>query len=150
MTNPLLRAFEDIGQSDWHGELCTAELGPICIGVDPLTNRSVWYRDKAPAPDYATYSDGTPPDPAHENAGDRAARKTAELRARSQLREHPPGFIEFAMSGELPPVNPQPLYHGWKEPPEPAKARFTLDDFGLWSAYATAICVVGLTLWMFT
>lgn len=112
--NPLQRAFEDIGQRDFDD----TELGPICIGVDAFTGKSIWYRDRAPAPDYATYSDGTPPDPAHENAGDRAERKTRELLAGRphipELRAGPPGWFELSMSGRLPPNAPPPVRYPGK------------------------------------
>lgn len=166
MTNPFLRAFEDIGQSDWHGELCAAELGPICIGVDALTNRSVWYRDRAPAPDYATYSDGTPPDPAHENAGDRAARKTAELLKRQAIHddcgelsraEMRAGRIEWTPAARLAQrlidetnIAPQSGYYGFRDPPAPASASSWPDRACRWSCYGVAVCVLGCLWFLFT
>lgn len=78
----------------------------------------------------------------YENAADRAARKTAELWAKRRA----------ALEGEtnaLPGPGPQTLYHGFRDPPEPAPSfwRPKLDKAGLWSAYATAaFCVVALVI----
>lgn len=177
MGRALIDAFTDMPQDDWSNELVAAKFGPVHFIWD-ADGKGRWHHERLAAPDYATYSDGTPPDPVptdaeirrfregalglrlagqkdmageewedvtHENAGDRAARKTAELRARSQMREHPPGFIEFAMSGELPPVNG---YHGFRDPPEPAPNVWKpkLDRLGVWSCYALAACILGLAV----
>lgn len=142
MTNPILRAFTDLPQDDWHSELTTAELGPVSFEWDP-NGKGRWVR---PAADYATYSDGTPPDPAHENAGDRAARKTAELKARRQAQQ----LIDE--TNIAPQSGPQPLYYGHKQPPEPAPSfwRPKLDKAGVWSAYATAAFCIVCLVFLFT